>query len=62
MQALRDPACPRHWRVVSQVQVVASRKSRAAAVQIAVPAAVRAEAGWDRTSPAWAFPSHVNGA
>ena len=58
-QALRDPAHPRHRQVVSQAQVIASRKRRAAAVRIAVPAAVRAEAGWDRTSPAWAFPNQL---
>jgi predicted nucleic acid-binding protein len=44
---------------VSQAQVIASRKRRAAAVQIAVPTAVRAEAAWDRTSSAWAFPNHL---
>lgn len=59
IQALRDPAHPKHRRVVSHTQVVASRKRRAAAIQLAVPAAVRVEAGWDRTSPAWAFPNRL---
>jgi predicted nucleic acid-binding protein len=57
VQALRDPAHSRHRRVVSHVQVVVSRKRRAEAIGIVVPAAVRVEAGWDRTSPAWAFPN-----
>jgi hypothetical protein len=26
---------------------------------MAVPTAVRVEAGWDRTSPAWAFPNRL---
>jgi hypothetical protein len=34
---------------------VVSRKRRAAAIEVAVPTAVRVEAGWDRTSSAWAF-------
>lgn len=59
VQALQDPAHRKHRRVVSQVQLAASRKRRAAPVQIAVPTTVRAEAGWDRTSPAWAFPNQL---
>ena len=58
-QALRDPGHPKHRQVVSHTQVVASRKRRAAAIQLAVPTAVRVEAGWDRTSPAWAFPNRL---
>jgi len=58
-QALADPTHRKHRQVVSHVQVVASRKRRAAAIQVAVPTAVRVEAGWDRTSPAWAFPNHL---
>ena len=42
-----------HRHVVSQAQVVANRERRAVAIQIVVPTAVRVEAGWDRTSPAW---------
>jgi hypothetical protein len=34
---------------------VERRKRRAAAITIVVPAAVRVEAGWDRTSPQSAF-------
>jgi hypothetical protein len=59
VQALRDPAHPKHGHVVSHVQVVASRKRRAIAIQMVVPTAVRVEAGWDRTSPAWAFPNRL---
>jgi predicted nucleic acid-binding protein len=59
VQALQDPAHPQHRRVMSHVQVVASRKRRAVAIAVAVPAAVRVEAGWDRTSPAWAFPNRL---
>jgi hypothetical protein len=59
IQALRDPGHPKHRRVVSQAQVVASRKRRAVAIQVVVPTAVRVEAGWDRTSPAWVFPNRL---
>jgi predicted nucleic acid-binding protein len=59
VQALRDPGHPKHRHVVSHLQVVASRKHRAVAIQVAVPAAVRVEAGWDRTSPAWVFPNRL---
>jgi predicted nucleic acid-binding protein len=59
VQALRDLAHPKHRQAVSQAQVIAGRKRRAAAIEIAVPTAVRAEAGWDRTSPAWAFPNRL---
>jgi len=55
VQALADPAHPKHLRAVSHAQVAVSRKSRALPVSIAVPTAVRVEAGWDRTSPSWAF-------
>jgi hypothetical protein len=44
---------------VSQAQVVANRKRRAVAIQMVVPTAVRVEAGWDRTSPAWVFPNRL---
>jgi hypothetical protein len=57
--ALADPGHRKHRQVVSQAQVVADRKRRAAAIQLVVPTAVRVEAGWDRTSPAWAFPNRL---
>jgi len=59
VQALQNPAHPKHRRVVSLAQVVASRKRRAATVEVAVPTAVRVEAGWDRTSPEWVFPNRL---
>jgi hypothetical protein len=59
VQALQNPAHPKHRRVVSVAQVVASRKRRAATVEVTVPTAVRVEAGWDRTSPAWVFPNRL---
>jgi predicted nucleic acid-binding protein len=59
VQALRDPAHPKHRQVVSYAQVVADRKRRAAAIGMAVPTAVRVEAGWDRTSAAWVFPNRL---
>jgi hypothetical protein len=59
VQALRDPAHPKHRQAVSYAQVIAGRKSRAAAIGVAVPTAVRVEAGWDRSSPAWAFPNRL---
>lgn len=55
VQALADPAHPKHPHVVSHVQVVASRKRRAMLITVAVPTAIRVEAGWNRNSPAWAF-------
>jgi hypothetical protein len=59
IQALRDPGHRKHRRVVSHAQVVASRKRRAVAIQIVAPTAVRVEAGWDRTSPAWVFTNRL---
>ena len=59
VQALRTPSHPKHNRVLSHIQVVANRKKRAVPVSLAVPTAVRVEAGWDRTSAAWAFPNHL---
>jgi predicted nucleic acid-binding protein len=59
VQALQDPAHPKHRHAVSHVQVIASRKRRAIALEVVVPTAVRVEAGWDRTSPAWVFPNRL---
>jgi len=55
VQALSDPSHKKHVHVLSQVQMVAGRKSRDLSVTVVVPTAVRVEAGWDRTVPAWAF-------
>ncbi len=59
VQALADPAHPKHLRVVSHAQVVTTRKRKGSTVAVAVPTAVRTEAGWDRTSRAWAFPNRL---
>ena len=55
VHALNDPAHREHRQVVGYAQIAARSKARAIAVSLAVPAAVRVEAGWDRTAPAWAF-------
>ena len=55
VQALGNPAHRKHRRVLDDVRVTAERKVRARLVRVVVPAAVRVEAGWDRTAPAWAF-------
>jgi len=57
--ALRDASHPKHRKVISHVQVITSRQRRAEAIDAAVPTAVRVEAGWDRRSPAWAFPNRL---
>lgn len=59
VQALRDPGHRKHRQVVSQAQVVATRKRSGAAIEVVVPAAVRVEVGWDRTSAAWVFPNRL---
>lgn len=55
VQALRDPAHRKHRRVLAEVEFAFKRVVRILPVSVAVPAAVRVEAGWDRTAPAWAF-------
>ena len=54
VQALRDPAHRKHRRVIGEVLVTGTRTARAVSIKVAVPAAVRVEAGWDRTAAAWA--------
>jgi len=55
VQALADPSHPKHSHVISHVQVVTARKRRAMPITLAVPTAIRVEAGWNRNSPAWSF-------
>lgn len=55
VQALRDPAHRKHQRVLEETQAIFRRAVRSLSVRVAVPVAVRVEAGWDRTAPAWAF-------
>ncbi|MEP7112804.1 MAG: hypothetical protein ABI862_06035 [Ilumatobacteraceae bacterium] len=53
VQALSGPNHPKHRKVLSHLQVVATRKSKAQQVAIVVPTSVRVEAGWDRTDRTW---------
>ena len=55
VRALRDPAHRKHRRVLAEVEFAFKRVVRTLPVSVAVPAAVRVEAGWDRTASAWAF-------
>jgi predicted nucleic acid-binding protein len=55
VQALASPHHPKHQRVLAYVELVERRKRHAAAISILAPTAVRVEAGWDRSSPQWAF-------
>jgi hypothetical protein len=55
VQALADKAHSKHRRVLNEVLVANRRATRALSFGIAVPAAVRVEAGWDRTAAAWTF-------
>jgi hypothetical protein len=54
VQALASPHHPKHRKVLAHLEVVERRKRHAVAISLVVPAAVRVEAGWDRTSPQWA--------
>ena len=49
VQALSGPAQAKHRRVLAHLDVLAGRKMRGRPVRLAVPTAVRVEAGWDRT-------------
>jgi predicted nucleic acid-binding protein len=55
VRALASPHHPKHRKVLGHLEAVERRKRHAAAISLVVPAAVRVEAGWDRTSPQWAF-------
>jgi hypothetical protein len=44
-----------HGPAGSPPELVGCSPSRAWLISLVVPAAVRVEAGWDRTSPQWAF-------
>ena len=59
VQALGDPTHHKHRRLLSHTQVVANRKRRATDVCLAVPTAVRVEAGWNRSSPLWALANRL---
>ena len=51
VQALRSNSHPKHAHVIAHVQVAAQRKRTAIPVDVVVPTAVRAEAGWHRRAP-----------
>ncbi len=53
VQALRDPAHRKHHHVIGHVLDAAKLRARSRPIRLAVPAAVRVEAGWDRTDPVW---------
>jgi hypothetical protein len=55
VQALASPRHPKHKQTLGYVEVVERRKRNAASISLVTPTSVRVEAGWDRTSPAWAF-------
>jgi predicted nucleic acid-binding protein len=59
VQALSDPGHKKHVHVISHIHVAADRKKRGLPITVAVPTAVRVEAGWDRTIPTWAFLNHL---
>lgn len=59
VQALASLHHPKHRKVLGHLEAVERRKRQAAAISLVVPAAVRVEAGWDRTSPQWAFPNRL---
>lgn len=51
VQALADPAHPKHRSVIAHLEGAASRRRRGHVVEAVVPTAVRVEAAWARTSP-----------
>ena len=55
VQALASPHHSKHRRVLGYLELVERRKRRAASISVLTPTAVRVEAGWDRSSPQWAF-------
>lgn len=60
VQALADVHHPKHPAALAVVEVTNQRRTRSERVRIVVPAAVRIEAGWDRTEPAAAELSRVS--
>lgn len=46
---------PRHRRALATIKVVAGRRRKAMPIEVAVPTAVRVEAGWSRREPAAAL-------
>ena len=59
VQALGDRAHRKHQRVLVELDIAGRRIVRGLPVRVAVPTTVRVEAGWNRTSSAWAFASKL---
>lgn len=59
VQALGDPAHRKHRRVLDELDIASRRIVRGIPVRVGVPTTVRVEAGWDRTSSAWAFANRL---
>lgn len=59
VQALRSSSHAKHTSVLAHLDAGVARQERSAPLSIVVPTAVRAEAGWDRTDPRWAFANHL---
>jgi hypothetical protein len=59
VQAIGDRTHRKHESVLARVKRVAVHKQRRELISVAVPAAVRVEAGWDRTSSRWAFANQL---
>ena len=59
VQALSSPDHPKHRKLLSHMQVIATRKKKAEQIAIVVPTSVRVEAGWDRTNRAWALANRL---
>jgi hypothetical protein len=60
VQAIGSRSHRKHLFVLAHAKRVAAHKMRREKVTIAVPTAVRAEAGWDRTSPVWALANQLD--
>lgn len=48
VQALLNPAHPKHRTVTAHIAGIVSRRKKGARIKTVVPTAVRVEAGWDR--------------
>jgi hypothetical protein len=60
VEALADVHHPKHMAVLAMVEVTNQRRSRNERLRVAVPTAVRVEAGWHRTDPAAAELNRVS--
>ena len=60
VEALADVRHPKHRTVLALLEVTNQRRSRKAQVRVAVPTAVRIEAGWDRNDPSSAHMNRIS--